>query len=133
MRINGINVVAVLVATLAMYAVGFVVYGLAFSDMWMSLSGYTQEMLAPHAWKVALSPIMPALGAIGVALAMKWRGATGVVGGVSTGALVWLFFTFSSRLYSYVYGPEPIGLLALDSAHLLATHLAAGAIIGAMK
>ncbi|MFZ4604387.1 MAG: DUF1761 domain-containing protein [Caulobacterales bacterium] len=133
MRINGVNVIAVLVAALAMYAVGFVVYGLAFSDLWMGLSGFTDEMLAPHAWKFALSPIMPALGAIGIALAMKWRGATGVAGGLSTGALVWLFLTFSSRLYSYVYGPEPVGLLALDSAHLLATHLVAGAILGAMK
>lgn len=133
MRVKGINLVACGVAAVAMYAVGMVIYGFLFSDLWMGLSGYTEEMLAPFMWKMALSPVMPVLGAIGIAAVMRWRGARGPAAGAATGALVFLFFSFSSRLYGYAYGPEPIGLLALDSAHLLLTHVVGGAIIGAMK
>jgi len=133
MRIMGLNVVACLVAAVAMYAVGALIYGLLFSDLWMSLSGYTPEMLAPHIWKMALSPIMPVLGAVGIAAAIRWRKVEGAAAGAATGALVFLFFSFTARLYVYVYGPEPAGLLALDAAHLFATHLIGGAIIGAMK
>lgn len=133
MRINGINLVACGVAAIAMYAVGAVIYGVAFSDLWMSLSGYTEQMLAPHMWKMALSPVMPVLGAIGIAVVMRWRGVEGAGAGAVTGAMVFLFFSFASRLYGFTYGPQPLGLLALDSGHLLITHVIGGAIIGAMK
>ena len=133
MRSHGINLVACGLAAVAMYFVGMVIYGFAFSDLWMTLSGYTEAMLAPHMWKMVLSPVMPVLGAIGIAVAMRWRGAQGVAAGAMTGALVFLFFSFPARLYGYAYGPEPAGLLALDGAHLALTHMVGGAIIGGMK
>lgn len=133
MRIMGLNVVACLVAAVAMYAVGALIYGALFSDLWMRLTGYTPELLAPHMWKMALSPVMPIVGAVGIALAIRWRKAEGPLAGAATGALVFLLFSFTARLYNYVYGPEPAGLLALDAAHLLGSHLVGGAILGAMK
>lgn len=133
MRIMGLNVVACLIAAIAMYAVGALVYGVLFSDVWMGLSGYTPELLAPYMWKMALSPIMPILGAIGIAVAIRWRKAEGPAAGAATGVLVCLFFAFTARLYMYVYGPEPEGLLALDAAHLFASYAVGGAILGAMK
>lgn len=133
MRVKGVNLIACGVAAIAMYVVGMVIYGVLFSAQWMALSGYTEEMLAPFMWKMALSPVMPVLGAIGIAAVIRWRNAQGPAAGAVTGALVFLFFSFSSRLYGYAYGPEPVGLLAIDSAHLLLTHVVGGAIIGAMK
>jgi hypothetical protein len=133
MRIMGLNAIACLVAAIAMYAVGALIYGVLFSDLWMTLSGYSPDMLAPHMWRVTLSPVMPILGAIGIALAIQWRKAEGPIAGAATGALVCLFFSLAARLYMFVYGVEPAGLLALDAAHLFATHIVGGAILGAMK
>ncbi len=61
----GDNWIAIIVAAIAIYAVGFLIYGALFSKLWMQLSGYTKEQLAPHTWKMAVSPIMPILTAIG--------------------------------------------------------------------
>jgi hypothetical protein len=133
MRIAGIKVWAVLVAALAMYAIGFVVYGLLFSAYWQTLSGYTAESFKGLEWRMALSPIMPILGAVGIALAIKWRNAYSLAGGVATGLLAFVCFSFASRLYGFAYGNEPEALLLLDAGHLALTHAVAGAILGMWK
>lgn len=133
MRINGLNVWAILVAALAIYAIGFVVYGLIFGATWQALSGFTEDSFKGQEWRMALSPIMPLLTAIGIGLAIKWRNAYSLPGGVLTGLIVFLFVTFAGRLYGYAYGNEPAALLALDSGHLALTHVTAGAILGMWK
>ena len=70
--VAGDNWLAVLAAAVAIYAIGFLIYGALFSKLWLSLSGYTHEQLKPHRWKMALSPVMPILTAIGLALVLKW-------------------------------------------------------------
>lgn len=130
MRIAGVNLIAVLVAAVLIYAVGFVIYGILFSEQWMALKGFTEEDLAAEQWRMALSPIMPILIAFGVGLAHKWRGGGGLMGGISTGVIVWLCFLFPTRMYSYAYGNEVLGLFEMDSAHLLVDAVVAGAVFG---
>jgi hypothetical protein len=65
--IVGDNWLAIIVAAVAIYAIGFIIYGAVFSGLWMKLSGYTKEQLQPHMWKMAISWIMPILTAIGLA------------------------------------------------------------------
>lgn len=133
MRVNGLNVPAIIVAAIAMYAIGFVIYGLLFSELWQQLAEVTQEDFVGEEWRMALSPVMPILMAIGLALAIKWRGAQGWIGGAMTGALVAVFLVFSARLYSFAYSTEQPGLLAIDTAHLVLDCLVGGAILGAWK
>ncbi len=133
MRVNGHNVLAILAAAVAMYAVGFVIYGLLVSDLWMQLSGVTQADFAGQEWRMALSPVMPILMAIGLSLTIKWRAALGWTGGASTGFWMALFFVFASRLYSFAYGTEHPGLLGIDAAHLFIGCVLGGAIIGGWK
>ena len=59
MRFQGHNLLAILVAAIAIYAVGFVIYGLAFTDAWVAASGYTEAELlgAPH--HILRHPFMP--------------------------------------------------------------------------
>lgn len=118
--VAGDNWGAVLAAAVAIYAVGFVIYGALFSKLWMSLSGYTSEQLQPHRWKMAISPLMPILTAIGLALVLKWARVDNLAMGVVVAAQVWLFLVLSTRLYSFVYSPEKFGLLVMDAIHLQA-------------
>lgn len=127
---RGINWYAVLGAAVAFYSVGFAIYGALFSKLWMKLSGYTREQLQPHMWKMALSPIMPILTAIGLAAVFSAFNTVTLTSGLLNGFLIWLFLILPTRLYSFVYSPERPGLLVMDSVHLLLGFLAAGAILG---
>ena len=44
----GDNWLAIAAAAVAFYAVGFIIYGAVFSKLWMQLSGFTKEQLAPR-------------------------------------------------------------------------------------
>ena len=131
--IAGANWLAILAAAAAFYAVGFVIYGLAFSGLWLSLAGYTREQLQPHMWKMAVSPVMPALAAIGLALVFKLAQVDNLAQGLVLSLQVWFFLVLSTRLYSFVYSPEKPGLLLMDAVHLLLGYLAAGSIIAAWR
>lgn len=127
----GDNWLAIIVAAIAIYAIGFIIYGAVFSGLWMKLSGYTKEQLQPHMWKMAISWIMPILTAIGLALVLKSAGVTNLATGIVISLQVWFFIVLSTRLYSFVYSPEKPSLLVMDAIHLLLGLLAAGAIISA--
>jgi hypothetical protein len=129
--IVGDNWLAVAAAAVAFYAIGFLIYGALFSKLWMQLTGYTKEQLAPHGWKMALSPIMPILTAIGLAIILKLARVDNLATGLMITLEIWFFIVLSTRLYSYVYSPEKPGILIMDAIHLLLGYLAAGAIISA--
>ncbi len=127
--IVGDNWLAVGVAAVAFYAVGFLIYGALFSKLWMGLSGYTKEQLKPHAWKMAISPVMPILAAVGLAIVFKLARIDNLATGVILAIEIWFFLILSTRLYSYVYSPEKPGLLVMDAIHLFLGYAIAGAII----
>lgn len=129
--IVGDNWLAILAAAVAIYAVGFIIYGAVFSQLWMKLSGYTKEQLQPHMWKMAISWIMPVLTAIGLALILKSARVDNLATGLMISLEVWFFIVLSTRLYSFVYSPEKPGLLVMDAIHLLLGVLIAGGIISA--
>jgi hypothetical protein len=129
LQVAGHNALAILAAAVVMYLIGFALYGFLFSDLWMSLSGVTEDSFAGEEWRMGLSPIMPILIAIGMSMAVKWRGAKGATAGAMTGLLVAIFFLFAGRLYAYAYSAEPAGLLGIDTLHFLLIATAAGAII----
>ena len=129
--IVGDNWLAIIVAAVAFYAIGFLIYGALFSKLWMQLSGYTKEQLAPHGWKMALSPIMPILAAVGLAILLKLARVDNLATGLVITFQIWFFIVLSTRLYSYVYSPEKPGLLVMDAIHLLLGFMAAGGVISA--
>lgn len=128
--IVGDNWIAIIVAAIAIYAVGFIIYA-GLSKLWMRQSGFTMDQLKPHRWKMALSPIMPLLTAVGLALILKLARVDNVATGVLISFQLWLFIAMPARLYNYVYSPEKPGHLLMDAVHLLLGTLAAGAIISA--
>jgi hypothetical protein len=133
MRFFGLKPVPVAVSAVAIYAVGFLIYGVVFANQWMALAGYTEASFAGQEWRIALSPIMPILITLGVGFLVKDRGICTAMAGIKLGAMVGLFFLVATRLYTLAYGTEPVALFALDSAHLMLNAVLAGGILGAMK
>ncbi len=129
--IVGDNWLAIGAAAVAFYAIGFLIYGAVFSKLWMQLSGYTRDQLQPHMWKMALSPIMPILTAIGLAIILKLARVDNLSAGLVLTFQIWFFIVLSTRLYSFVYSPEKPGLLVMDAIHLFLGTMVAGGSISA--
>lgn len=133
MRIAGFNAGAIATAALAIYAVGFVTYGLLFDAQWMSWSGHAEADFKGQEWRMALSPLMPILIAVGLAWLLRSLKITHWTRAIGVGLAAGLFFAVSDRLYSFVYGVEPVQLLALDTGHQLVCFLVGSAVLSLMK
>jgi hypothetical protein len=133
MRVMGHNVFAIVVAAIAIWAIGFLLYVVLFQAQWMTWMGVTEEQMQQDNGRMPFMVVMPFLQAIGLSLAVKWRNAPGWMGGLMTGVLLAVFLTIAGRMYGWVYSFEATELFGLDSLHFLLTHAVAGAILGAWK
>ncbi|MCW5725357.1 MAG: DUF1761 domain-containing protein [Maricaulaceae bacterium] len=132
-RIFGHDLLAVIAASAVFYAVGFVIYAALFTEQWMAMAGYTEEILAPHRWKMALSPIMPILGVLGLAFVFNKAGVSGFMPQAKMGLAIGFFFAVSTAMYGFAYGPGPWGLFFMDAAHMLIAYTLAGAVLALRK
>ena len=135
LRAGGINWIAVLVAAVAFYAIGFVIYGLLIPpERWMALSGISAaDMEAVGQNRMPFSVVMPLMTAGFMALLFKWGSVTGISKGAQWGVVVALASAVPGMLYGWVYGVGLIDMTLVDSAHLLLGHVAVGMILGAWK
>ncbi|MGD9981077.1 MAG: DUF1761 domain-containing protein [Hyphomonadaceae bacterium] len=133
MRYNGHNVLAIVVAAIAIWAIGFLLYVVLFAEQWTAWMGLSEADMEKDNGRMPFMVVMPFLQAIGLSLAVKWRNAQGWLGGLVTGLLMAVFFSIAARMYSWVYSFEVNELFGLDSLHFLLTHAVAGAILGAWK
>ena len=135
MRICGINALAVLVAAIAVYVVGALIYGaLIGPDVWMEGAGITKEQMdAVGMSRMPYSPIMPLMTAIGLAVLFKWAGVSGLGNGIRWALLVAFASAVPTLLYGWVYGVTPFYGTLIDIAHLVVAHAVAGAILASWK
>jgi hypothetical protein len=133
MRAGGIHWLAVIVAAIAIYAMGFVIYGLLVpAETWMAMSGISEsDIQALGASRMPFGIVMPLMTATFLAVLFKWGGVASASRGAQWAMVVALASAVPGMLYGWVYGIGPIELTVLDSAHLLLGHVAAGAILGA--
>lgn len=135
MRIAGMNVIAILAAAIAIYAVGFVLYGLMLDpETWMASAGITKEQMDVIGMsRMPYSVVMPLATSIGMAILFKWGNVTGMADGVRWGALVACLSAIPALWYGWVYGVGPMSGTLIDSGHLLVGHGIAGAILASWK
>ena len=135
MRVNGINLLAVLAAAVAIYAVGFVIYGLLVSpELWMASQGITQQQLdAVGMGRMVYSPAMPIVTAVGLAVLFKWGKVSGAANGAKWGVLVALASALPTIWYGWVYGVGTATGPLIDSGHLLLGHVVGGSILAKWK
>ena len=135
MRAGGFNWAAVLAAAVAIYAIGFVIYGLVIPpESWMAMSGISQaEMEAVGQSRMMFGPLMPILTAVFLAVILQWGGVSTVSTGVRWAVTIAFASAIPTVLYGWVYGVGPIEATVIDAAHLLLGHAAAGAILGGWR
>ena len=134
MRSGGIHWLAVIAAAIAIYAIGFVIYGVLVSeDTMMAMTGMTESEQAIAMSRLTFSPVMPILTAVFMAILFKWGSVDSVEKGVKWAVVLALASAIPTILYGWVYGGLDTNMTTIDGAHLLVGHIAAGAILGGWR
>jgi hypothetical protein len=131
MRAISLNPWAVAAAAVAIFAIGFVIYGVIFAgEAWMQMSALTKADLdAVGSSRMRYMAIMPIVTAICMAILVAWCGARTWRDGALLGFVVALGSAAMARFYGRVYGVQGIDIATLDIVHLVLGHVAAGAIL----
>ena len=129
------NYLAVVVAAVAYWFLGFLWYGVLFNKAWMDLEHMTIEQ------SKSVSPVVPLivsfllelLIAYSLAQLCIWRNADTASRGASIGVLVWIGFVGPIALMTYMFEMRPRALYAINEFYPLAGLILMGAILGAWK
>jgi hypothetical protein len=127
------NYLAVVVAAIAYFFLGYLWYGVLFNKPWMALEHMTIEQAK------SVSPVVPyivsflleLLVAYSLALLCIWRNANTASRGASVGVLVWIGFVGPIALMNYMFEMRPRALYAINEFYPLAGLILMGAILGA--
>src|SRR5678816_921083 len=115
MRSGGINWLAVIVAAVAIYALGFVIYGLLIpADRWMAMSGITEAEKVVAMSRMMFSPVMPILTAVFLAVLFKWGQVASAMKGAQWAMVVALASAIPTCLYGWVYGGASTDMTLVD-------------------
>ncbi|MEQ9434381.1 DUF1761 domain-containing protein [Hyphomonas sp.] len=130
-RLSGVNLLGVLLAAIVMFFVGFVFYGMLFSEQWMAARGYTADMAADAnpAW-MAGGFLIELVLAFGLGWVLKLKGAKGLSACVSTALMLAVVVVLPVSSYEYVYGfYHSLPGLLVDWGHMLVGMGLAGAVL----
>lgn len=138
-KFGQINLLAVVVAGVAMFLIGGIWYGAVFAKLWQRLHGYTDEqmktMQKARPPQVFFSVMIGAylVGALAMAFFVVNLDLRGVFDGAVLGAFLWLFATTAIGLTDHITRTRPLAAYFLDSVYQLVAFVAAGAILGAWR
>ncbi len=136
---SSVNWLAVLVAALAAFAVGFVWYGPLFGKKWASLHGFTDESLKNANMVVIFSGAFVATFVICAMIAsiMAGEATAESVNGSWRYGMCWGFtlsiFPIATMTMNAFFERRKWMLVAIDASYALVYYGLAGAIVGAWK
>jgi uncharacterized protein YneF (UPF0154 family) len=130
-----INYLAVVVATVAAFALGGIWYSpLLFAKQWVKAHGYTEERvkeMQQSAGKAyAVSAVCQLLIALALAVLAGYLHLDHLGRGLKLGLLVWAGFAFPLGLMANVFSDKRITVFFIDSGYQLVYLLLMSAIIG---
>jgi hypothetical protein len=130
-----INYVAVVVAAIVVFAIGFFWYSpLLFQVAWIQAHGYTQDQLDGMKTSMGrtygLSFICILVMGVVLSILLGRTGTSTARGGATLGALVWLGFAATIGFMASLYTGAPVALYLIDAGYQLVYLIAMGAILG---
>ena len=133
-----INYLAVIVAGLANWLLGWLWYGVLFSKKWIELMGWDEQKVAQIQQQGEITPIIYSfVGALVTALILAFIYARAEINtwieGLKYGAFIWLGFVALIGMDTVLFEERKYGLYQINSAYHLVGLLIAGAIIGAWR
>lgn len=131
-----INLLAVIVATIASIALGFAWYSQAlFGKAWMQAMGYAPENLAEQKTNMTKMYVANLIATLVMAyifaLVNYFFGSMTAAQGMLTGFVIWLGFVSTIMLNDVLFGGKTFKLYAINAGYQLVSFILMGAILGA--
>jgi hypothetical protein len=130
---GNVNWLAVIVAALASFVVGWLWYGPLFGKKWMDLNGFTKENIQEGGLSMPVIMIInyvaTALAALAIAMFIGAEANAGF--GIFAGLMIAIFLIGTSRLNDVLYERKPIELFWINVGYNLVIYTIMGAILGA--
>lgn len=131
-----INYIAVFVAAISAFVVGWLWYDPLFGKKWMKLNGFTEESLKEGGMSLPLimiiNYVVTALAAFGIAFLLAGHD-TGVSFGILIGIMITVFWIATNRFNDVLYERKPLGLYFINVGYNLVIYAVMGAILGAWQ
>jgi hypothetical protein len=125
-----INWLALLVATVVKFLLGFAWFGLLFGKQWQALTGHTQESMKSGMPKAIVTDLVTTFIMAWVLVhAVHYAGAVTWGMGAGVGFFNWLGFIGAPTLAATIYEKRPLKLYLLNNAYQLISLLIMGAIV----
>ena len=137
-----VNLVAVLVAAVAAFIIGFLMHGPVAGKLWMKLAGIQRtgnekmsDMYGPMFWNLVVNIITAYALAVVYLFDSTSSFGTGVslYTGLMSGVLVWIGFLVTATSIEVIWMKRSIKLWAFECVSSLIVMLAMGAIIALIK
>jgi hypothetical protein len=130
---GSINYLAVIVAALCSFIVGWIWYGPLFGKIWMKLHGFSKDDLNEGTLSMPVIMIVnyiaTALAALAIAMFIGPEANAGF--GIFAGIMIAVFWIGTSRLNDVLYERKPLGLFFINVGYTLVIYVIMGAILGA--
>lgn len=130
-RLMGVNLLGVLLAAIVMFFLGFVFYGLLFTDYWMTARGYTADMFEGQSgiW-MGIGFVIELVLALGIGWVMKAKGASSLGAAIGVGIALAILFGFPMLAYEFAYGAyHSVPGLMVDWGHTLVAFIGGAAVL----
>ncbi len=132
-----VNYVAVIVAAIAAFVIGFIWYTPLFGKRWMAYLGKSQANMgqpgASFPFVLAAAFVASVVNAWVLALLATNLGGKDVASGVVLGIVVWLGFQATLTAADHLFTQKPWGLWLLNNGHNVIVQAVMGAIVTALR
>ena len=150
-RVAGLNLVAVIVATIVFYAVGMVIYGFTLSELWGNEMLKNHGLADPGGATLSGAELMTRLGeipgamtegmayglgfvislvtVIGIAFVLRMAKPASLLAAMGTAFVLWLCFIATGLSYNVIYSSESTTIYLIDLMHTLIAFLLSSAVL----
>jgi hypothetical protein len=126
-----VNPIAVLIATVIQWILGWLWFGYVFRTRWMALVGIPEGEKPKNAWFGMVTAFIANLVlAFVLAHIIVWADATTFPEGVWLGSLCWLGFMAPPCFTQHIFEKRPAKLFAINSAYWLLAMMLSGGVLG---
>jgi hypothetical protein len=130
---GSINYLAIIVAALSSFMVGWIWYGPLFGKIWMKLHGFSEEELKESSMSMpvimVVNYIATAMAALAIAMFIGPEATAGF--GIFAGLMIAIFWIGTSRLNDVLYEKKPWRLFFINVGYNTVIYVIMGAILGA--
>lgn len=133
-KIFGTSLLGILAATIVFYMVGFLIYGILFSEQWMAFAGMTEaealarnEQLGPMMYVWGL--VITLMQVLGLSYVLQQSSASTLPTCAKIAAIMAALFALPVMAYSWLYEGSSANLLGMDFMHLLIGYVLAGIVM----